>query len=393
MTRALWMHPVDLIGRAPASIVDDLRTRGIDAVRLAVTYHGGRLTVASSEGPRIHDLEDGGLLVDVRCDGPVTLERQVDARLAPLTRAFLDAAAARDLDVWGWTVLCHDDRSRRPSPDTVCVVNVQGDVLPYALCPARPAVRAYLASLCAALSRVPGLHGLDLEALGWLGVAHQSAHDKVAGPLGPLTSWLLSLCVCDDCVTRLGDDACAQFAARARPWLRRVSHTWPASIETTAPLAVALDDLLGADLVAHIVATRRAAARDCLAAIQARSSLPLDLRLAPSLLFHGGKAPLLPADVDGLAQAITYTWLGAPIDEVVAGITSLERESGFRGAVHAGFSAMPPTCRSRDDVTRCVSASADAGLDGIVAYCESLTTPATRDWLASAFGSPRQGVS
>lgn len=393
MKRAVWMHPIDLIDRAPATIVAELRDRGVDAVRLAVAYHGGRLTVASVEGPRIHDLGDGGLLVDVRCDGPAALARRVDASLAPLTRGFLDAAATRDLEVWGWTVLCHDDRSHRPAADTVCATNVMGDVLPYALCPGRPPVRTYLASLCAALSQTPGLRGLDLEALGWLGVAHQSAHDKAAGPLGPLTTWLLSLCVCEDCVQRLGRDASAQFTARARQWLRRVSEVWPQSIEPDAPLSGTLDDLLGADLLAHLVASRRAAARECLDAIATATALPLDVRLAPSVLFHGGKAPLTPADVDGLAQAITYTWLGTALDQVIDGIAAVPRDGTFRGVVQAGFSALPPTCHGVDDVVRCVSAAADAGLDAIVAYCESLATPTTRAWLASAFRRSRQGVS
>jgi hypothetical protein len=53
--------------------------------------------------------------------------------------------------------------------------------------------------LAAEIAALPEADAIELEACGWYGVAHGSAHDK-AGLAGcPAAEWLLSLCFCPDC--------------------------------------------------------------------------------------------------------------------------------------------------------------------------------------------------
>lgn len=51
----------------------------------------------------------------------------------------------------------------------------------------------------------PGVTGLELEAFGYLGWQHQSAHDKLGTALRPVDRWLLSLCFCSACTERFTD--------------------------------------------------------------------------------------------------------------------------------------------------------------------------------------------
>ncbi len=83
--------------------------------------------------------------------------------------------------------------------------NAFGDVYPWALCAGARPVREYAATLAAEVAALPEVDAIELEACGWYGFEHGSAHDKtgsVAGPAGPAGAaggWLLSLCFCPEC--------------------------------------------------------------------------------------------------------------------------------------------------------------------------------------------------
>ena len=66
---------------------------------------------------------------------------------------------------------------------------------PYALCPAQPAVQRYILGLVEDASRLPGITGLDIEALSFMGYDHNSLHDKRAVPV-PAE---LNNCHCSEC--------------------------------------------------------------------------------------------------------------------------------------------------------------------------------------------------
>ncbi|HEV7628050.1 MAG TPA: hypothetical protein VGO89_16270, partial [Streptomyces sp.] len=67
-------------------------------------------------------------------------------------------------------------------------------------CIAQSATRAYLVDLAAEAAVRPGAAGVELESLGWYGLAHLHAHDKTGGvPLSGAGRYLMSLCFCDVC--------------------------------------------------------------------------------------------------------------------------------------------------------------------------------------------------
>ncbi|MFI0899924.1 hypothetical protein [Streptomyces sp. NPDC020983] len=109
------------------------------------------------------------------------------------------ALAEAGLEVHTWVVLAHNSRLGAEYPDT-SVVNAYGDRYPWAPCIAQPAVRGYLLDLAAEAAVRPGAAGTELESLGWYGLAHLHAHDKIGGvPLGDAAQYLMSLCFCPSC--------------------------------------------------------------------------------------------------------------------------------------------------------------------------------------------------
>ena len=63
-------------------------------------------------------------------------------------------------------------------------------------------MREYAALLAAEVAALAGVDAIELEACGWYGFEHGSAHDKTGGAAGPAGSagdWLLSLCFCGAC--------------------------------------------------------------------------------------------------------------------------------------------------------------------------------------------------
>jgi len=116
-------------------------------------------------------------------------------------------------------VLAHNSALGAAHP-RINVVNAYGDRYPWAPCIAQPEVRDYLVTLAAEAAVRPGARGTELESLGWYGLAHLHAHDKIGGiALGDAATYLMSLCFCPHCRTGyagLGADPDALAAAVRR---------------------------------------------------------------------------------------------------------------------------------------------------------------------------------
>ena len=92
--------------------------------------------------------------------------------------------------------------SRLAGPGGRAVRNAFGDVYPWALCAGSAGVRGYAAALAAEVAALAGVDAIELEACGWYGFEHGSAHDKTgdgAARAGADGLWLLSLCFCAEC--------------------------------------------------------------------------------------------------------------------------------------------------------------------------------------------------
>ncbi len=199
-----YLYPWDVDGDPAAA--DRLAGLGLSGVTLAAAYHAVRAVTPHHPGHRIVTRDAG---IYFRSDPA----RWRDTRLRPVGGApgddgpgtFERAAAAlraAGLTVTAWVVVTHN--SRLADAGECLVRNAFGDVYPWALCAGTDAVREYAALLAAEAAALAGVDSIELEALGWYGFEHGSAHDKtgdVAGPAGSARGWLLSLCFCGACAS------------------------------------------------------------------------------------------------------------------------------------------------------------------------------------------------
>jgi hypothetical protein len=199
-----YLYPWDVDGDPAAA--DRLAGLGLAGVTLAAAYHAVRAVTPRHPGHRIVT-RDAGIYFQ---PDPA---RWRAARLRPVAAAAGDdgpgtferaAAALRaaGLPVTAWVVVTHN--SRLGGAGECSVRNAFGDVYPWALCAGSDAVREYAALLAAEAAALAGVDAIELEACGWYGFEHGSAHDKtggVAGSAGDTGDWLLSLCFCRACAS------------------------------------------------------------------------------------------------------------------------------------------------------------------------------------------------
>lgn len=178
MNHFLWMHPWDLEGWDPEEFLDDVAAIGITELRLALAYHGGRLLLPRNRRHLVYEQHDSAVYFEPTRGRYGALQPAVGPHTETVA-AFLGAAARRRFPVRAWLVLCHNDRLGRKHPD-FCIRNYRQEPYTYALCPAQPEVQRHILELIADVSRLPGITGLDLEALSFMGYEHNSLHDKRA---------------------------------------------------------------------------------------------------------------------------------------------------------------------------------------------------------------------
>ena len=180
--RSAYLYPWDVDGDPAAA--DRIAGLGLTGVTLAAAYHAVRAVTPFHPGHRIVTRDAG---VYFRPDPA----RWRDARLRPLdpdgdaAGSFERAAAAlraAGLRVTAWVVVAHNCRLAR-GPGVRGAQRVRGR-LPLGAVRRLRAVAAYAAMLAAEIAALAGVDAMELEACGWYGFEHGSAHDKTGGPPG-----------------------------------------------------------------------------------------------------------------------------------------------------------------------------------------------------------------
>jgi len=376
MMRSIWMHAWDLEGADPAALAAFLKSCGLTACNMAFSYHGGRMLLPRNRRRVVYELDLGALYFPAdpgRYSG-LGLQPRV-APEAALVRPFVHACRAAGLEVHAWTVLCHNDRLGAEAPEC-CVENVFGERYTYALCPANPEVRRYVTALCADIAAFPGLSGLDLEALGFMGLEHNSLHDKRGVPLTPAVAWLLSLCLCCYCrraMGEAGEDAAAKARAAVTRYFGELSG------------ARKLEEILGRETLAAVLAARRRVLTTLLEEIRAAAGpVHLNLRVANSPLDCSGKSALEWQDLAGRVDSATVTFFGYSKERMAAELGSLPARGRRPAPVRGGFVFHHPDCTSEADFRDRLALLCAAELDGTLFYCYGLAAETHFRWLRSS---------
>ncbi|MFC8825779.1 hypothetical protein ACFT9I_10520 [Streptomyces sp. NPDC057137] len=354
MKTSAFLYPWDVVGdpAAPARVAD----LGVRQVTLASAYHSTRALTPRHPRHRVVTAEHAAVLY------PMDEVHWADAELRPYAAgdwapadAYGEAAAAladAGLDVHTWVVLAHNSRLGAEHPGT-SVVNAYGDRYPWAPCIARPAVRTYVASLAAEAAVQPGAAGTELESLGWYGLAHLHAHDKIGGvPLGEAAQYLMSLCFCSVCragYLSLGLDA-DELNAAVR---RALEPVWSGAEGSGTPAGwPAVEKLLGADLATATlnwrVRTARTLQEATVAAVRARAhpGFQVLLHADPNPHRTGANAGVDPAHILDTADGVVLPCTGGAAEAMLTPFAAHRRESTVLAAnftVVAGMGGSPDT--------------------------------------------------
>ena len=355
MKTSTFLYPWDVVGDPAAA--ERIAALGVRQVTLASAYHSTRALTPRHPRHRVVTAEHAAVLY------PLDPARWSGRELRPYPAgawaggpdAYGTAAAALEaagLEVHTWVVLAHNSRLGAAHPAT-SVVNAYGDRYPWAPCIAQPAVRAYLVDLAAEAAARPGARGTELESLGWYGLAHLHAHDKIGGVgLGDAARYLMSLCFCPACragYAGLGADP-DRLAGAVR---RALEPAWAAGGGTDAgPDGIA--KLLGRDLAALTLKWRTETAsslqEQAIAAVRdaAGPGFQVLMHADPAPYRCGANAGVDPAHILGHADGLVLPCTGGPgaREAVLGPLDAHRREHSVLAAnfaVVAGLGGSPGT--------------------------------------------------
>jgi hypothetical protein len=201
---AVYLYPWDVDGdpAAPGRIAG----LGVQEVVLAAAYHSVRAVTPFHPRHRIITRDAAVYYrpsrerwrgLPLRPAKP-SASRHLAADPAGSFERAAEQLRAADLRVTAWVVVAHSEAVGAAHPEFV-VRNAFGDPYPWALCIASPDVKDYAATLAADVAALGWADGLELEACGWYGFGHLSAHDKTGGGPAGAAGWLLDLCFCPSC--------------------------------------------------------------------------------------------------------------------------------------------------------------------------------------------------
>ncbi|MGW4676190.1 hypothetical protein [Streptomyces sp. NPDC004324] len=363
MKASAFVYPWDVVGDPAAA--GRIAGLGVRQATLASAYHSTRALTPRHPRHRVVTASHAAVLY------PVDGARWAGRALRPHEAgdwapgdAYGTAAAAlaeAGLDVHTWVVLAHNSRLGDEHPDT-SVVNAYGDRYGWAPCVAQAATREYLVDLAVEAAVRPGARGTELESLGWYGLAHLHAHDKIGGVgLGDAGQYLMSLCFCPACrdgYAGHGLDG-GQVAAAVREALEPV---WRGAAPSDGGWP-AIEKLLGSELAGATRAWRDTVARTlqetAVAAVRAAAPGGFQVLLhADPVSFHcGANAGVDPAHILSVADGVVVPCTGGP--ELLVPFTEQGRDEAVLAAnftVVSGMGGSPATLA--EDAVRAASLGA-----------------------------------
>jgi len=372
---ALWCYPWDLLDEGLDVSLGRIADAGLDAISLAVSYHAGMLLLPHNPKTRLRFLEDGSLYF--RPAPGAFSGLAIQPRLSQLAEErdplalIVEEAHKRGLAVVAWTICNHNSHQGTLHPE-LCMRTALGDPLTYALCPAQPAVQAYLRTLMHALGAYP-LRAQQLESYGYGAFPHGHHHEKLLTPLGPLGERLMAICFCPACQQAAEKDGVDWRAPRdaVATTLERILRG-----EVDAPPSCLLGERLAAiEGLSAYLDVQRGIVEDLVVSLAGATPIPLNLLG----IEDASIGPLKPH----IAEVSEMAYRNDPL-EVAAVSREAQRRLAGRIPLSIGLDLCPdstPTADMLQTKLDAARASADAG---VYVYNYGLMPLRSLDWLGKA---------
>jgi hypothetical protein len=196
-TRGLFLHVWDLQDEGADRVLGWMRDSGLNQLLVAGSYHSGWFVHPRKERRRLY-MTQGGVLY-FPPDPKIFQSTPIRPEVADFVRGtnWLGLAGERltryGLRMSSWTIGVHSTKLGQRYPEYT-QHTAYGDSLPHALSIGHDAVRSYLKALCRDLATNYPMYGVQLEAFGWMGIAHGHHHERDLTELRPFEQTLLSTC-------------------------------------------------------------------------------------------------------------------------------------------------------------------------------------------------------
>ena len=350
-----------------------LRDLGIGELSMATSYHDGRWLTPWNPNRRVRFLEDGAVHFRPAADyarlQPMTSSEVPASGPSPLETLCVEAPAA-GLKVRAWTVFGHNTRLGLAVPE-VTVENAFGDRYPYALCPSSPDVQHYHENLVRDLAAHAGLGSIELEALGQMGIAHSSHHDKTSFPPRGLYAFALSACFCPSCLLvhrELGSDGDA-VAEQVRALVKRCTTDADAMSPERVPGDDAELEAGQSQWVEAVLAVRhKAIAQLADRVTKGSGACARAVQVHPDRWFTGSQLSAHSAVAFAAGDERVLTCYGEGPDAIAKVLASDSVKANHAGPLRLSIWPKAPLFTSDQDLLRVKQLCAEHGVASVAVY-------------------------
>jgi hypothetical protein len=388
MYSAIWTYPWDFLDEGVDTALSRIADAGLSGVSMATAYHtvralcphNPRRAVYHGEGGVIYFHPEGGFFAGNRIQ-PVVSELAAD--IDPLAEV-CNAAEKHGLKVHAWTVLHHNTRLGTAFPDCT-IENAFGDRYPFGLCPAHPDVRAYTVALVKSLAARGNLDTIELESLGYMGIDHSGHHAKQGIEMDTLHKFLLSICFCAHCQSKMQahgvdtDKARNGVAEEMRSYFGGRFHT---KVEDALE---SFEEILGADQAGGILGARDEVVLTLLEEIYWLVKKPqcLSVMVTGSPLATGAQAGITLSQAREWTDRLLTQAFSKEISAIKSAVSDIAVRRGS-APVYAGLQAITPFVNSREELVERVQAVSQAGAEGVQFYHYGLMPLENLSWIKEA---------
>lgn len=374
----MWCYLWNLLDDGIDEVLREMKeTIGLTALSLATHYHSVEHLRPHTRGAFIYRAPSSLYFEPDESywkDCPIQHQVASIAKGNPLARV-ADRAQALDLELVSWTICCHSTGLGQMYPETT-QQNALGDRYPEALCPANPAVRAFLRALLADLSHNYPISLMELESCHYQGARHYHGHEKIPIPPGPLDLFLLALCFCEHCMARArarGVDA-KMVRDHVAAALRRsldAGEPAPGTIEAFIDQTPGLKDF---------VEVRVEVVSSLIEELTQASAAPLSPIVWDTREMVGSDGRKLTR----IAGSMTIAAYAADVQQIRCHIQEAITLAGDVTKLRVGYHTYPPTTPDRQTLLRNIEASLDLGVRAFSFYNYGIAPRPSLQWTADA---------
>ena len=405
MKTSTFLFATDLVDEGIDVVLERLQRAHLDGLTMACNYHHSRDVFPHNPKHRVRYMQGGVFFQpDPSRYAQLTIQPDVPAwvREEDPLRNVCRAAERRGLVVRSWTNNTHSTALASANP-SCAIQNVFGDTYINSLCPANPDVRAYVSTLNSDLARYP-LDALLVESVCYMPFDHGYHHERCLVPITPLAKFLLGLCFCEHCVSKVaaeGVDAAALRKHVADQLDRHLAGD-PSELDGLELTRRSVEQLAGGDMTAMLAARRSIVAslihevKDAVAAVSGVPVLVMEwsggLRGAGMGMPVGDTSSAAPdrawqdgVDLESLRSVsdgvgvLGYVRL---VDELRRDLEAYRKALGSGTQLSVALRPMPPDCGSAGELREKVEFLRGFGADWAEFYHYGFMRLRNLEWIA-----------